>query len=114
MSVVADGIREYKPRLVVAHLHSRPRVYFRKDQRPRRVSLRQYGRLRNGFPVGDGRGVDVRLIPRRRGGTVIGWGVRFRASVPERRFYDMEASWRDEEGCGGGQSVATSFRLVRK
>lgn len=110
----ADGFPNYRPRLVVEHLHSRPRVLFRKDQRPRAVSLHQYRRLRNGVPVGEGRRLDVSLMPRRRGGEIVGWAARFRATVPDRRFYDLSASWRDEEGCDGPESVATSFSLAPK
>lgn len=114
MSEHADGFPSYRPRVLVQHVHSRPGVFFRKDQRPHGVSLYRYRRLREGAPVGEARRVDVDLRARRQDGEIVGWAARFRATVRERRFYDMEASWRDEQGCLGSQSVTTSFRLVRK
>lgn len=109
----ADGIPAYKPRLLVKRRRSLPRVFFHKGQRPERVSLYQYRRLRNGHPVGDGRRLSVDLLPQHQDGEILGWAVRFRASVPDRRFYEIEARWRDEEGCLSEQSVNASFRLVR-
>lgn len=110
----ADGFPSYRPRLLLDHLHSKPRVFFRKRQRPRGVRLREYRRLGDdGAPRGSGRRVDVDLLKRSRGGETKGWAVRFRATVPDRRFYELSARWRDRQGCGGAQSLATSFRLVR-
>ncbi len=108
---VGDGVPDFRPKVEVDHLHAKPRIVFRKKQRPRGVRVLTADHLRNGYLArSDRRNVSLRKS-HRQGRRV--WIARFRVRVSERLFIDVEANWQDVEGCGGNQSASWSFRLRR-
>ena len=106
----ADGVPDFRPRADV-HLHSTPRIVFRKEQRPRRVRALAAERLENGY-LADPKRLDVKLRPRQRGDRRV-WVAKLDATVRHRLFVDLHARWRDREGCGGPESASWDFSLRR-
>jgi hypothetical protein len=105
-----DGTPTFRP-IANVHLHSTPRIVFRKEQRPRRVHVLAADHLQNGY-LAQAERLEVRLRKSHREGRRV-WIAKFRARVPARLFVDIDAHWRDVEGCGGGESASWDFRLRR-
>jgi hypothetical protein len=110
VSEEGDGVPSFRP-IAEVHLHSTPRIVFRKEQRPRRVRAVADDRLEHGY-LADARRLDVRLRKSHRDGRRV-WIAKFPARVRARLFVDVEAHWRDLEGCGGDESASWDFRLRR-
>ena len=106
----SDGIPGFRPRADV-HLHSTPRIVFRKQQRPRRVRALAGERLEDGYPANPKR-LEVKLLPREREGARV-WVAKLHARVRHKLFVDLSAHWRDVEGCGGNEEASWSFSLSR-
>jgi hypothetical protein len=106
----ADGVPNFRPRADV-HLHSTPRIVFRKEQRPRRVRALAAEQLENGY-LADPKRLDLKLHARHRGDRRV-WVAKLNATVPHRLFIDLHARWRDQEGCGGRESASWDFSLRR-
>jgi hypothetical protein len=107
---VADGVPNFRP-IADVHLHSTPRIVFRKEQRPSNVHVLVDDHLRNGY-LADAERLEVVLRKGHRGDRRV-WIAKFRARVPDRLFVDIEARWRDVEGCGGHESASWDLRLRR-
>jgi hypothetical protein len=105
-----DGVPNFRPRADV-HLHSTPRIVFRKEQRPRRVRALAAEQLENGY-LADPKPLDVKLEARHRGQRRV-WVAKLNATVRQRLFVDLHARWRDREGCGGPESASWDFSLRR-
>ena len=106
-----DGVPGFRPRAEV-HLHSTPRVVFRKKQRPRRVKALASDHLAHGYLGRNARTLGVDLRPRRRDGHRV-WVAKLGATVRDKLFVDLSAHWRDIEGCGGDEEASWSFSLKR-
>lgn len=108
----ADGVPDFRPRAEVDHRHSRPRIVFHKEQKPRRVNALASRRLSDDGYLANGRNLDVDLRPRRRDGHRV-WVARLATTVRHRLFVDLTVRWRDQEGCGDSESAHWDFRLKR-
>jgi hypothetical protein len=104
----SDGVPGFGQRADV-HMHSTPRIVFRKEQRPRRVHAIAGKRLEDGYPA-DPKRLDVKLLPRERDGARV-WVAKLHARVRHKLFVDLTAHWRDVEGCGGNEEASWSFSL---
>lgn len=111
----ADGIPSYKPDASVDSLHSRPRIYFLRNQRPRVEGFRAYSQLDNGRPTGPSERVDGRLSRVRRDGEVVAWKLRFRTEVVDERYFDLDVSFvRKNRRCGDSGEASYAFGLERE
>jgi hypothetical protein len=106
-----DGIPSFRPRVGVDRAHVSPRVILHKRQRPRRVIAYADNRLANGY-LAHARRVPVELRARHRHGQRY-WVAEMKVHVKHRLLFAVTAFWRDVEGCGGRESAAWSFGLVR-
>lgn len=114
-AVVADGGPSYEPVVSVAHRHARPRIVLRRDRRPRVVRFRAYSQLdAQGYPVGHGRRVNSRLRPKRSGGEIVAWALRFRVDVAERPYFDARLRWPGRGRCRSGGEASYSFGIARE
>ena len=107
----SDGVPGFRPR-ADAHLHSTPRVVFRKQQRPRQVKALASDHLAHGYLGRNAQRVDVHLRPRHRDGRRV-WVAKLHTTVRDRLVVDVTAHWRDAEGCGGNEQASWSFSLRR-
>jgi hypothetical protein len=106
----SDGVPGFG-RPAGVHLHSTPRIVFRKEQRPRRVRALAGKDLEHGYPA-DPKRVEVDLLQRERDGSRI-WVAKLHTRVRHKLFVDVTAHWRDVEGCGGDEEASWSFSLRR-
>jgi len=113
----ADGIPSYEPRASVDTLHSRPRIYFLRDQHVRVTGFRAYSQLddRSGYPTGPSERVDSRVRRVRSGGEVVGWELRFRTAVVDVRYFDLRLAFAgDGSRCRNKGSASYAFGLERE
>lgn len=108
---VGDGIPNFRPKVEVDHLHAKPRIVFRKRQRPRRVRAYADDRVSNGYPY-DGKALDLTLRPRQRRGDRRVWVAKLQATVEDTLFVNVNARWQDRDSCGGG-NASWDFALIR-
>ena len=114
-AIHADGFPSYKPEASVDSLHSRPRIYFLRNQRPRVEGFRAYSQLDNGSPTGPSERVDSRLSRVRRDGEVVAWKLRFRTEVVDERYFDLDVSFvRKNRRCGDFGEASYAFGLERE
>jgi hypothetical protein len=106
-----DGTPTFRPGADV-HLHSTPRIVFRKAQRPRRVHALASDHLAHGHLGRKARRLDLGLRPRERDGHRV-WVAKLHARVRDKLFVDLTAHWRDVEACGGNEEANWSFSLRR-
>jgi hypothetical protein len=91
---------------------SRIHIRFWKRQRPRRLSIHAYHRLdSNGFPSGRARRLRPRLRKREWDGGGHIWIATFRGPKVAHLYLDVFAKWRDQEDCGGAQTMAFVWHL---
>jgi len=111
--MTGDGIPTFLPSAEVDHRHARLGVVFQKQQRPRAVTALADDHLSRVGYLANGKRVDVHLQPRHRNGRRF-WAAVMRVTVHQRLFFDVNARWRDEEGCGGREDASWDFRLRRR
>jgi hypothetical protein len=107
----ADGVPTFRPRVAVDRRRARPKVVFKKSQKPRRVTAFASRHLVNGFLARAHR-VKVRLRPRG-SGRDRSWVAKMRVKVKRRAFVALVGVWRDQEGCHSRQRASWSFNLHR-
>jgi hypothetical protein len=113
--IIADGTPSYEPRLSVPHRHARPRVVFLRDREPRVERFRAYSEIGDeGTPEGSGRRVRSQVQPKRRGGEIVAWAIRFRVDVVDRPYFDLDVSFQPRGRCREGGSGSYSFGLERE
>jgi len=79
----------------------RGRIVLRRDDRPRRVTLKAYTETDDSGAVsGPREDVEWRLRARRRG-EERRWTIRLRSIVEDHLYLRLGAGWRDPSGCGG-------------
>jgi hypothetical protein len=109
--VIADGVPIYPHRAVPWDQSDKIHILFWKDQRPRHVAIRYYRRLdENRYGAGRSRRLDFKLHSARPKGRRI-WIAVFRGPRVKRLFLDVNAQWRDEEGCDGPESMNVLWHL---
>lgn len=88
------------------------RIRLRSRYRPEGATVTVYDAV---LPVGPTtpvrEAVEYRLVPKRRGGRVVAWDLRFEIAGGPDRYLDVHAEWRDRDGCGGTQDVDWRFRF---
>jgi hypothetical protein len=98
--VIADVVAVGAPEAVRTPVGERIRFRFKKDERPKAVTIRQYRDVnRHGEPKGDGRWMFFTL-----GRVVVNgnvrWEARFDLNRPGHHYLRVDARWRDVDGCG--------------
>ena len=105
----ADGFYEW-PRRLLYDAGAKARIRFKKDERPQDVFIRDYRDVgRNGVPRGRPRHVDYRLR-RREVGERVFWEAVFRRQQLGHHYLEVQAQWRDVDGCGL-QEILVTFHL---
>jgi len=100
-SVISDAFLVSYPRAVDYTIGDRVRLRFRKHHKPDAVKIRQYREVKkNGQPKGDGRRKFFTLGKVTVNGNVR-WEARFEIKRPGHHYFDVTASWKDVDNCGG-------------
>jgi hypothetical protein len=113
VSTIADASGMYGPPLHVLGGTHTGQVRLFKQQRPKRLSLYAWSALdADGYPIAPYRRVPLKLRAVRRSGVIRAWRATFRVDIDLDLPLELNAEWRDVEGCGGRESLGRGFHLA--
>jgi hypothetical protein len=113
--VAADGIPTVPRRGLRFRAKTRVHIRFWKGQRPRFLALNAYRHVDSErTPTGSARRVGYRLRRRdwRKGGHI--WIAGFHAPKYDHVYLSIFVRWRDEEDCGGTETMSIVWHLQSK
>jgi hypothetical protein len=109
----ADAVGTYGRSL---HIDARPyigQIRLFKVERPKSLSLRAWAALDpEGYPAGPSTRIPLKLHAVRRSGVIRWWRATFRVTTDADLPLELNAAWRDVEGCGGDEYLGRGFHLA--